>query len=57
MTGDEAQRIREAAVRNGRRERRDQGIPEHIESMTTTASLAALLAAQDTAPRREEKTK
>lgn len=44
MSPDEKERIRQAAIVNGRRERREQGIPEKIEAEGMTARLAALLA-------------
>lgn len=44
MTPAEADRIRQAAVRQGREERRSQGIPERVEDNAMTAQLVALLA-------------
>lgn len=43
MTAEERERIRTAAITNGRRERRAQGIPERVESPVMTARLAVLL--------------
>lgn len=42
MSPAEYARIRHAAVERGRRERREQGISERIESIDTTARLVAL---------------
>lgn len=42
----EIARIRAAAIANGRRERREQGIPERIDAPAMTARLVVLLAAQ-----------
>jgi hypothetical protein len=40
---DEAARITAEAITNGRRQRREQGIPQRIEDPEWTARLAALL--------------
>jgi len=42
----EVERIRQSAIVNGRRERREQGIPERIDAEAMTAKLSALLSTQ-----------
>jgi len=46
VTAEERDRIRDAAIQRGRQERREQGIPERVESDAMTARLAALLTSE-----------
>lgn len=55
MTGAEVERIRRAAIANGRRERREQGISERVEAEAMTATLASLLSERDEAYRRRSR--